>query len=82
MKYQIAPKSLALACIGGYIAASAPAFGDSTTPGSNGFIQEVVVHSHPLSAEGLSQAHQILTDAELSKHLAGSIGETLGQLPG
>ena len=53
--------------------------GDGAAPGP---IEEVVVRSHPLSAEGLALASEILDGDELDRALASSIGETVGGQPG
>ncbi|MCB1685547.1 MAG: TonB-dependent receptor [Pseudomonadales bacterium] len=45
-------------------------------------IETVVVTAHPLSAEGLALASESLSGEELSRRLAGSIGETVGYEPG
>ncbi len=45
-------------------------------------LEEVVVHSHPLSGEGLSQATETLQGAELQRRVSTSIGDTLSALPG
>lgn len=45
-------------------------------------IEEVVVVAHPLSGEGLSQASDVLTGAELVRKLDSNIGSTLALQPG
>lgn len=55
------------------------------TPASSKYstkLEELEVVAHPLSAEGLSQAATVLTGAELSRKLQGSIGATVAQEPG
>ena len=49
---------------------------------SDASIEEIVVRSHPLSAEGLSQPVIVLSGDALNKALATSIGETLSVIPG
>ncbi|MDB2594959.1 TonB-dependent receptor [Pseudomonadales bacterium] len=45
-------------------------------------IEEVIVSAHPLSGEGLAQAIQSLSDKQLQRNLAPSLGETLAAQPG
>ena len=45
-------------------------------------IEEIVVISHPLSGEGLSQAADVLQGEELHRKLASNIGATLARQPG
>lgn len=45
-------------------------------------IEEVLVVAHPLSAEGLAQASDVLEGTELHRKLAGNIGVTLARQPG
>ena len=40
-------------------------------------IEEVIVIAHPLSGEGLAQAHAVLAGAELERKLATNLGATL-----
>jgi iron complex outermembrane receptor protein len=49
---------------------------------SDAALEEVIVRSHPLSAEGLSQPVTVLAGDELSKALAASLGDTLSVIPG
>lgn len=62
---------------------SAPASGEEapvreTAPA----IEETLIVSHPLSAGGLAQAHDVLTGQELDRKTAASIGATIGNEPG
>ncbi len=70
----------------GSFTASEPAFArERSVPAKESayeIIEEIVVSAHPLSAEGLSQASELLQGAELHRKSAGSIGETLGREPG
>ncbi|MEM1404529.1 MAG: TonB-dependent receptor [Pseudomonadota bacterium] len=45
-------------------------------------IEEVVIRAHPLSGEGLAQPVAVLAGDELQRALAGSLGETLQDVPG
>jgi iron complex outermembrane receptor protein len=45
-------------------------------------LEEVVVRAHLLSDQGLSQAISILSGDELADQLQGSLGETIGSVPG
>ncbi len=45
-------------------------------------IEELVIVAHPLSAEGLSQASDVLTGRELEQKVAENIGATLEREPG
>ncbi len=45
-------------------------------------IEEVIVIAHPLSGEGLAQAHAVLAGAELERKLATNLGATLAAEPG
>ena len=45
-------------------------------------IQEVIISSHPLSGEGLSQSSNVLSGDELKESLQGNLGATLGKIPG
>ncbi len=49
---------------------------------SDAALEEVIVRSHPLSAEGLSQPVTVLAGDELNKALAASLGDTLSVIPG
>lgn len=45
-------------------------------------IEEVVVHAHPLSGEGLAQASEVLEGEEFERRVGASLGETVALLPG
>ena len=45
-------------------------------------IEEVVVHAHPLSGEGLAQGSVSLTDNDLARNLAANLGDVLDKQPG
>ncbi len=49
---------------------------------ANKAIEEVVVISHPLSAEGLALSSEVLEGEALARQLESSIGDTVGQRPG
>lgn len=55
---------------------------NATITEPNATIEEVVVRSHPLSAEGLSQPVSVLSGDALSKSLATSLGDTLSVISG
>ncbi|MEQ8860752.1 MAG: TonB-dependent receptor [Pseudomonadales bacterium] len=74
--------ALALCC------ASATAVAENADPSAGNSknetvrLETVVVTAHPLSAEGLALAAEILEDEELARKLQSSIGETVGYEPG
>lgn len=74
-------KRIPLAIIGGLSAAIAPGVGHAQENSSNQ-LEEVVVSSHPLSGEGLSQAVELVQGEELQRALDSNIGSTLSKLPG
>lgn len=45
-------------------------------------LEEVIVTSHPLSAEGLAQANSVLQGSELQRELQTSLGATVARQPG
>ena len=45
-------------------------------------IEEVIVTAHPLGAEGLAQASDVLTADELERKMVDTIGATVGNEPG
>ncbi|MDE0062431.1 MAG: Plug domain-containing protein, partial [Gammaproteobacteria bacterium] len=45
-------------------------------------IEEIVVVGHPLSAEGIAQASDVLAGEELDRKVADSIGATVANEPG
>ncbi len=45
-------------------------------------LEEIIVIGHPLSGEGLAQATDVVTGAELDRKAADSIGATVGNEPG
>ena len=49
---------------------------------ADSIIAEVLVIGHPLSAEGLVQAHDVLAGEELDRKVADSIGATVANEPG
>ena len=67
------------------LAGCLPAFvhGEETQPErAHSIIEEVLVVGHPLSAEGLAQAHDVLAGEELDRKAADSIGATVANEPG
>ena len=53
-----------------------------TEAGTKKRLQEVEVHAHPLSAEGLALPFEVLDGDELARSAASSLGETVAHLPG
>jgi len=45
-------------------------------------LEEIVISAHPLSGEGLAQAAVVLSDEELDRAMAPSIGETVSDIAG
>lgn len=74
-------KNIPIALIGGLTVAMAPVVGHSQENSENQ-LEEVVVSSHPLSGEGLSQAVELVQGEELQRALDSNIGSTLSKLPG
>ncbi|MFK7732404.1 MAG: TonB-dependent receptor plug domain-containing protein, partial [Pseudomonadales bacterium] len=74
-------KRIPLALVGGLSMAIAPGVGHAQENSSNQ-LEEVVVSSHPLSGEGLSQAVELVKGKELQRALDSNIGSTLSKLPG
>jgi iron complex outermembrane receptor protein len=69
----------ALCCV----AAVAAQGGEPATRSAGGRpVEHVVVISHPLSAEGLALASEVLEGEDLARKLQSSIGETVGREPG
>lgn len=73
------PLTLALCCA---IPSAAFAQGTATQPPRAQSIETIVVVAHPLSAEGLALAAEVLEGEDLARKLASSIGETVGYQPG
>ena len=67
---------LAAACLG---AAASGAEAPTEQPPE---IEEVLVTAHPLGAEGLAQASDVLTADELERKMVDTIGATVGNEPG
>jgi len=61
---------------------SLPVLAQDTSGQPERIVEEVVVVAHPLSGEGLAQASDVLTGAELERKLNTNIGSTLAQQPG
>lgn len=74
-------KHTTIALVGGLSAAIVPGVGHAQENSTNQ-LEEVVVSSHPLSGEGLSQAVELLQGEELQRAMDTNIGSTLGKLPG
>jgi len=74
-------KHFPLSIIGGLLAAIQPGVGHAQQAPTEQ-IEEVIVFSHPLSGEGLSQAAELIDGEELQRVLDSNIGSTLGKLPG
>ncbi len=74
-------KHIPIAFVGGLAVAIAPGVGH-TQENSADRLEEVVVSSHPLSGEGLSQAVELVQGEELQRALDSNIGSTLSKLPG
>ncbi|MFK8018765.1 MAG: TonB-dependent receptor [Pseudomonadales bacterium] len=49
---------------------------------SDSDLEEIIITSHPLSGEGLSQAVELLQGEELQRSVDTNIGSTLNKLPG
>ena len=49
---------------------------------SDSDLEEIIITSHPLSGEGLSQAVELVQGDELQRSLDTNIGSTLNKLPG
>ena len=67
------------------LAGCLPAFanGEEAQPEPAGsIIEEVLVIGHPLSAEGIAQASDVIAGEELERKVADSIGATVGNEPG
>ncbi|MFK7887362.1 MAG: TonB-dependent receptor [Gammaproteobacteria bacterium] len=45
-------------------------------------LEEIVVHAHPLSGEGLAQASDTLAGEALARNAAASLGDTVATIPG
>ncbi len=69
-------------CLTGLAAAGGATEADTTDSTLEHNIEEVVVTSHPLSADGLAQPVDTLAGEELNWRMADSIGATLAQTPG
>ena len=79
-------KNFPFAIVGGLLAAIQPGIGHTQQISSEKRVsdqmEEVVVSSHPLSGEGLSQAVEMIDGDELKRALNTNIGSTLAKLPG
>ena len=67
------------------LAGCLPAFGfaeDGPSERSDSIVEEVIVIGHPLSAEGIAQASDVLAGEELERKVADSIGATVAGEPG
>lgn len=56
--------------------------GEAPGEEETGAIEEIIVLGHPLSAEGLAQAADVLGGEELDRKAADNIGATVGNQPG
>lgn len=74
-------KTISAAIVGALSAAMLPGAGHAQNNSSDQ-LEEVVVSSHPLSGEGLSQAVELIQGEELHRALDSNIGSTLSKLPG
>lgn len=45
-------------------------------------LEEIVVHAHPLSNEGVAQSYDVLVGEQLARAVEATIGETLEAIPG
>ena len=62
---------------------AAPAYAEESEPGeAEPRIEEVVVIGHPLSSDGLAQAHTVLAGDELERKAIDNIGETVASEAG
>ncbi|HJL62567.1 MAG TPA: hypothetical protein QF517_11470, partial [Pseudomonadales bacterium] len=68
-------KHFPLSIIGGLLAAIQPGVSHAQQAPSTE-IEEVIVRSHPLSGEGLSQAVELIDGGELQRVLDSNIGST------
>jgi iron complex outermembrane recepter protein len=71
------PFTVALCC-----AITPFAMADGTGPKPTPAMETITVIAHPLSAEGLALAAEVIEGDELSRTVASSIGETVGYEPG
>ena len=62
--------------------AAATLAGEAPAEEEPGIIEEILVLAHPLAAEGLAQASDVLDDDELERKAVDNIGATVGNEPG